>query len=108
MTPVPQKKSEILKLDPNQDVGTQFKNMMIQGLQSSKKNPMIFVQLGNMAQQAISNKSLYPMVKKVAIENQILNEDSFQDGFDFKLLSILISMGKVAQEYMQQTQGRTA
>jgi hypothetical protein len=108
MTPVPQKKSEILKLDPNQDVGTQFKNMMIQGLQSSKKNPMIFVQIGDMARQAISDKSLYPMVKKAAIDNQILNEDSFQQGFDFKLLSVLVAMGKVAKEYMQQTQGRTA
>ena len=95
-------------MNPNQDVGTQFKNMMIQGLQSSKKNPMIFVQIGEMARQAISDKSLYPMVKKAAIDNQILNEDSFQQGFDFKLLSILVAMGKVAKEYMQQTQERTA
>ena len=104
MTPAPQKKMDFPEGTSSEQIAGQFKNMMFQGLQSSKINPMIFVQLGDMAKKTISQKELYPMLKKAAIDNKIMTEQSFGEGIDYKVISLLVAMGKTAQEYMTQNQ----
>lgn len=77
---------------------------MIQGLQSSKMNPMIFVQLGDLAKKAITQKEFYPALLKAAVDNQIIREGSFGQEIDYKIISLFVTMGKIAKEYMSQNQ----
>ena len=99
------KKMENPQNPPPKDVPKQFKSMMIQGLQSSKINPMIFVQLEDLAKKAITQKEFYPILLKEAADNKIIREGSFGQEVNYKMISLFVTMGKIAKEYMGQNQG---
>ena len=85
-------------------IPSQFKSMMIQGLQSSKMNPMIFVQLGELAKKTVTQPQLYPQLIKMAIDNKIINQAPNEQQVDYKFISMFVAMGKIAKEYMSQNQ----
>jgi len=91
--------------DPSvEKISSQFKNMMIQGLQSSKMNPMIFVQLGELAKKTVTQPQLYPQLIKMAMDNKIINQAPTEQQVDYKFISMFVAMGKIAKEYMSQNQ----
>ena len=91
--------------DPSMEkVSSQFKNMMIAGLQSSKADPMIFVQLGDMAKKAVTQPQIYPQLIKMALDNQIISPEQAGQQVDYRMISLFVMMGKVAKEYMGQNQ----
>ena len=85
-------------------ISSQFKNMMIAGLQSSRMNPMIFVQLGDLAKKAVTQPQLYPQLIKMASDNQIISPKQAGQQVDYRMISLFVMMGKVAKEYMSQNQ----
>ena len=85
-------------------ISSQFKNMMIAGLQSSRMNPMIFVQLGDLAKKAVTQPQLYPQLIKMASDNQIISPEQAGQQVDYRMISLFVMMGKVAKEYMSQNQ----
>jgi hypothetical protein len=85
-------------------ISSQFKNMMIAGLQSSKADPMMFVQLGDMAKKAVTQPQLYPQLIKMASDNQIISPEQAGQQVDYRMISLFVMMGKVAKEYMGQNQ----
>ena len=91
--------------DPSvEKVSSQFKNMMIAGLQSSKADPMMFVQLGDLAKKAVTQPQLYPQLIKMASDNQIISPEQAGQKIDYRMISLFVMMGKVAKEYMSQNQ----
>ena len=85
-------------------ISSQFRNMMMAGLQSSKMNPMIFVQLGELAKKAVTQPQLYPQLIKMAMDNKIINQAPTEQKVDNKFISMFVAMGKIAKEYMSQNQ----
>ena len=100
----PQKKMENPRDSSVEKISSQFKNMMIAGLQSSRMNPMIFVQLGDMAKKAVTQPQLYPQLIKMASDNQIISPEQAGQQVDYRMISLFVMMGKVAKEYMSQNQ----
>jgi len=100
----PPKKMENPKDPSVEKISSQFRNMMIAGLQSSRMNPMIFVQLGDLAKKAVTQPQIYPQLIKMASDNQIINEAPAGQQVDYRMISLFVMMGKVAKEYMSQNQ----
>ena len=100
----PQKKMENPKDSSVEKISSQFKNMMIAGLRSSQMNPMIFVQLGELAKKSVTQPQLYPQLIKMAMDNKIINEAPTEQQVDYKFISMFVAMGKIAKEYMSQNQ----
>jgi len=100
----PPKKMENPKDPSVEKVSSQFKNMMIAGLQSSKADPMMFVQLGDLAKKAVTQPQLYPQLIKMASDNHIISPEQAGQQVDYRMISLFVMMGKVAKEYMSQNQ----
>ena len=100
----PQKKMENPRDPSVEKISSQFKNMMIAGLRSSQMNPMIFVQLGELAKKSVTQPQLYPQLIKMAMDNKIINEAPTEQQVDYKFISMFVAMGKIAKEYMSQNQ----
>ena len=82
--------------DPSvEKISSQFKNMMIAGLRSSQMNPMIFVQLGELAKKSVTQPQLYPQLIKMAMDNKIINEAPTEQQVDYKFISMFVAMGKI-------------
>ena len=100
----PQKKMENPQNPSAEKISSQFRNMMMAGLRSSQMNPMIFVQLGELAKKSVTQPQLYPQLIKMAMDNKIINEAPSGQKIDYKTISLFVMMGKVAKEYMNQNQ----
>ena len=100
----PQKKMENPRDPSVEKISSQFKNMMIAGLRSSQMNPLIFVQLGELAKKSVTQPQLYPQLIKMAMDNKIINEAPTEQQVDYKFISMFVAMGKIAKEYMSQNQ----
>ena len=100
----PPKKMENPQNPSAEKISSQFRNMMMAGLQSSKMNPMIFVQLGELAKKSVTQPQLYPQLIKMAMDNKIINQAPTEQKVDYKFISMFVMMGKVAKEYMSQNQ----
>lgn len=100
----PQKKMENPQNPSAEKISSQFRNMMMAGLQSSKMNPMIFVQLGELAKKTVTQPQLYPQLIKMAMDNKIINQAPTEQQVDYKFISMFVAMGKIAKEYMSQNQ----
>lgn len=53
------------------------------------------IQLGDMASQALKDKSLYPMVKQKALESKIAKPEDIQEGFDYRFIGSLMSIAQL-------------
>ena len=100
----PPKNSENPQNPSAEKISFQFRNMMMAGLQSSKMNPMIFVQLGELAKKTVTQPQLYPQLIKMAMDNKIINQAPTEQQVDYKFISMFVAMGKIAKEYMSQNQ----
>jgi len=103
-TSPPQKNSENPQNPSTEKISAQFKNMMIAGLQSSKADPMMFVQLGDLAKKAVTQPQIYPQLIKMASDNHIISPEQAGQQVDYRMISLFVMMGKVAKEYMSQNQ----
>lgn len=52
--------------------------------------------VGDLAQKAIKNKSVYPIVKKTAIKFHLLSDKDFAPGVDYQALGKLVTIGYLA------------
>ena len=103
-TSPPQKKMENPQNPSTEKISAQFKNMMIAGLQSSKADPMMFVQLGDLAKKAVTQPQIYSQLIKMASDNHIISPEQAGQQVDYRMISLFVMMGKVAKEYMSQNQ----
>lgn len=66
-------------------------------------DPNTLIQLGDMASQALKDKSLYPIVKQKALESKIAKPEDIQEGFDYRFIGAMISSGKLAEMLVRST-----
>jgi hypothetical protein len=77
------------------------KQKLQQMLAKNKINPQTFVQAGRMAEQALKNTALYPMLTQMLIKQGLLEQKDLQQGIDKKFLAYMIAMGKIAELIVQ-------
>ena len=58
-------------------------------------DPNTLIQLGDMASQALKDKSLYPMVKQKALQSKIAKPEDIQEGFDYRFIGSLMSIAQL-------------
>jgi len=66
-------------------------------LKTNNIDPNLLIQLGNMAEQSVQNKQLYPMVVQEAIKAKLIDQKQVQKTIDYKLIGTLIGAGKLAK-----------
>ena len=95
-TSPPQKNSG----NPQEEV-MRLKEALKQQLTQNNIQPQMVANLGNMAFASIKNKALYPMVIQQAQQLKLIGQDA-QQGYDYKILSAIVVVGKLSEMIMQE------
>ena len=69
-----------------------------QAIQEGGVNPQVIVQFGNMAEQAIKDKALYPMFVKQLENYKLIDPGELGQSINYHALSMFVLMGKIAQK----------
>ena len=64
--------------------------------------PDTFVQLGEFAKKAISDRAIYPVFKKAVLQSKLANPEDIKEGIDMQMLATFVALGKVAQQMVGQ------
>jgi len=84
------------KQQPGQDPQLEKAKEQLQNLITENNiDPNTLIQLGDMANQALKDKSLYPMVKQKAHQSKIPNPEVIQEGFDYRFIGSLMSIAQL-------------
>ena len=79
----------------------QSKQKLQQMLAKGNVNPQTLVQAGKMAEQALKNPAMYPMLTQMLMKQGLIEQKDLQQGIDKKFLAQTISMGKLAELIVQ-------
>ena len=69
-------------------------------IQQFKIPPQSIIQIGKMAEQAMKDRALYPMLKDAAIKSGMMDEADFGQGFNEKLLGVLVTLSRATEKMM--------
>lgn len=81
----------------NQQAIQQVTQAIQQSIQEGGVNPKTIVQFGNMAEQAIKDKALYPLFLKQLEKYKLIEPGELGQSINYHALSIFVLMGKIAQ-----------
>jgi hypothetical protein len=79
----------------------QAMQMFEQQLQQAEKEGIprqTFIQLGEFARKAISDKTLFPMFKQALMKYKLAPPEMLQKGMDYQMLGLFVALGKVAEK----------
>ena len=86
----------------NENVTPEFaKQTMLKAIQESGVDPSEFVRLGEMAEQVIGNRQLYPMLIKEMINSGAMEPSDDTGEMNYQMLVSLVALGRVSKEMMQ-------
>ena len=94
-------------MDGQQQGADSAKQVVMQTVQESGIPPQVYVQLGEMAEAVLKDKSLYPQFADQMIRIGVADPDDFTNKIDYQILISIIAMGRVCRE-MGQPRGMTA
>ena len=66
-------------------------------IQRNNIDPQIIIRGGQMADKALLDRNLYPMLVEMAVKEGLISPDKVQQGFDPKLIAGASTAGKLAQ-----------
>ena len=70
-------------------------------IKKSGVNPEVYAQLGQLAEQVLQDKKIYPTLVNEMINSGIARPDQFDDRVDYQTIITMIAMGRVSQQMMQ-------
>ena len=76
----------------------QVKQMVFDAINQTGVPPETIISIGQIAEQAINNKALYPMVKDAAVRSGLAVSEDFTESVDYQLLATLSMLGKAAEQ----------
>lgn len=77
------------------------KQAMIDAIQESGIDPSEFVRLGQIAEQVVGNRQLYPTFVQEMIRSGAMEPGDDTGKMDYQLVVSLIALGRVSNELMQ-------
>lgn len=77
------------------------KETVLKAIQESGIDPSEFVRLGQMAEQVVGNRQLYPMLIQEMIRSGAMQPSDDTGEMNYQLIVSLIALGRVSNELMQ-------
>ena len=99
--PPPQEKSDIGAAQQTDIDAKAVKEQVLSAINEFKVNPMTLINLGQMAEQAIGNKALYPMVQDAAISNGLADKEDFKPGIDYQMLAVFATVARMTKQMLE-------
>lgn len=88
-------------MDGQQQNADASKQVVMQTVRESGVPPEIYVQMGQMAEEVLRNRSLYPQFADEMIKLGIADREDFSNQVDYQILISIIAMGQVCKEMVQ-------
>ena len=87
-------------MDGNQN-SEMAKQAMVDAIQSSGVDPTEFVRLGQMAEQVVGNRQLYPSLVQEVVNSGLMQKSDDTGEINYQMLVSLVALGRVAKEMSQ-------
>lgn len=78
----------------------QIKRDLIESIKEEGLDPNMLIQLGDMAQAVLKDKSLYPQFLQAVIDNDLAEEADFSGEIDYQLIGFFITTREIVKEMM--------
>lgn len=83
-------------IDPNNII-----QYVQRAIQETGGTPETYIQLGQLAEQVLKDKSLYPKFVDETVNAGVADKEEFSPQMDYQALVAMIAMGRVCQKMMQ-------
>lgn len=77
------------------------KQIVMKAVVDSGIPPEIYVQIGQLAEDVLRNRSLYPQFANEMIKLGLADRENFSNQVDYQILIPIIAMGQVCKEMVQ-------
>lgn len=78
----------------------QAKQDLIASIKEEGIDPNMLIQLGNMAEAVLKDKSLYPQFLQAVIQNGLAEDDDFSNEIDYQLIGFFVATREIVKEMM--------
>ena len=82
-----------------QDV-EQIKRDLINSINDQGIDPNILIQLGDMAEAVLKDKSLYPEFVQAVIDSGLAEDDEFTNEIDYQIIGFFVATREIVKEMM--------
>ena len=78
----------------------QTKRDLIESIKEEGLDPNMLMQLGDMAEAVLKDKSLYPQFLQAVIDNDLAEESDLSGEIDYQLIGLFITTREIVKEMM--------
>ena len=78
----------------------QIKRDLIESIKEEGLDPNMLMQLGDMAEAVLKDKSLYPQFLQAVIDNDLAEEQEFSSQIDYQLIGFFVATREIVKEMM--------
>ena len=79
---------------------TQAKRDLIESIKEEGLDPNMLMQLGDMAQAVLKDKSLYPQFLQAVVQNGLAEEADMSGDIDYQLIGFFVATREIVKEMM--------
>jgi hypothetical protein len=78
----------------------QIKRDLIESIKEEGIDPNVLIQLGDMAEAVLKDKSLYPQFLQAVIDNDLAEEADLSGEIDYQLIGFFVATREIVKEMM--------
>jgi len=78
----------------------QVKRDLINSIKDQGLDPNMLIQLGDMAEAVLKDKSLYPQFVQAVIDNGLAEDDEFTNEIDYQIIGFFVATREIVKEMM--------
>ena len=79
---------------------TQAKRDLIESIKEEGLDPNMLIQLGNMAEAVLKDKSLYPQFLQAVVDSGLAEEADFTGNIDYQIIGVFVAAGEMVKQMM--------
>jgi hypothetical protein len=78
----------------------QVKRDLINSIKDEGLDPNMLIQLGDMAEAVLKDKSLYPEFVQAVIDSGLAEDDEFTNEIDYQIIGFFVATREIVKEMM--------
>jgi hypothetical protein len=78
----------------------QIKQDLIASIKEEGLDPNMLIQLGDMAEAVLKDKSLYPQFLQAVVQNGLAEDQDFSGEIDYQLIGFFVATREIVKEMM--------
>jgi len=78
----------------------QIKQDLIASIKEEGLDPNMLIQLGDMAEAVLKDKSLYPQFLQAVVQNGLAEDQDFSSEIDYQLIGFFVATREIVKEMM--------